>query len=208
MRMAIVLAIGLTSHQAAADNHCELTISGESSASIKADAPATIASRGKLGLLTDYWLSDAEIRTGVGVFAGIDIKESKADKDRKIDAAMKKDPRFMLFVLNCLTDEGGAIFSAALPSKYADFPMKQAAHAIVDRSAAKAGDVIVLFQLSPGGKRERYAAKGPGKLVLTQLDKKGVAGTFSFKAEARDRPKHIDVAGKFSYACSGSACQK
>jgi hypothetical protein len=109
LRLAIAFVMVLTGGVAVADNHCEITISGESSASIKANAPATVTSRGKLGLLTDYWLSDAEIRTGVGVFAGIDIKESKADKDRKIDAAMKKDPRFMPFDLNCLTDEGGVL---------------------------------------------------------------------------------------------------
>jgi len=206
--MAIVFATVLTSRVAVADNHCEITISGDSSASIKADAPST-AAKGKLGLVTDYWLTDAELRTGIGVFVGLDSKLSKADKDKKIDEQLKKDPRFMLFILNCLTDEGGAIFSASNPSKYADVPMKPASHTIVAAGEGKAGDVTVMFHLSPGGKRESYRVKEPGKLVLTQFDKKGIAGTFSFKAEARGKtPKHVDVAGKFSYACTGGACQK
>jgi len=206
--MAIVVATLLTSRLAVADNHCEITISGESSASIKADAPAT-ASKGKLGLVTDYWLTDAELRTGIGVFVGLDSKLSKADKDKKIDEQLRKDPRFMLFILNCLTDDGGAIFSASNPSKYADFPMKPATHTIVAAGEGKAGDVSAMFHLSPGGKRESYRVKEPGKLVLTQFDRKGIAGTFSFKAEARGKtPKRVDVAGKFSYACSGGACQK
>jgi len=207
-RTAIVLAMALTSRLAAADNHCEFAITGESMASIKSDAPST-AAKGKLGLVTDHWLTDAEIRIGLGVFAGLDSKQSKADKDRKVEEQMKKDPRFMLFILNCLTDEGGAIFAASNPSKYADFPMKPGTHAIAGSDAAKAGDVTVMFHLSPGGKRESYTVKQPGKLVLTQFDKKGIAGTFAFKAVARGKtPKLLNVAGKFSYACSGGACQK
>ena len=208
MRMAIVFVIVLASRVAAGDNHCEITVTGEGTASIKADAPSA-AGKGKLGLVTDYWLTDAELRTGIGVFVGLDSKLSKADKDKKIDEQLKKDPRFMLFILNCLTDEGGAIFSASSASKYADFPMKPAAHTIVAAGEGKAGDVTVMFHLSPGGKRQSYRVKEPGKLVLTQFDKKGIAGTFSFKAEARGKtPKRVDVAGKFSYACTGGACQK
>jgi len=204
--MAIGSVIVLAARVAAADNHCEITVSGEGTASMKADAPS--AGKGKLGLVTDYWLTDAELRTGIGVFVGLDSKLSKADKDKKVDEQLKKDPRFMLFILNCLTDEGGAIFSASSASKYADFPMKPATHTIV-AAEGKAGDVTVMFHLSPGGKRESYRVKEPGKLVLTQFDKKGIAGTFSFKAEARGKtPRRVDVAGKFSYACTGGACQK
>ena len=42
--------------------------------------------------------------------------------------------------------------------------------------------------------------------MLTQFDKKGIAGTFHFKGESRG--KRVDVSGKFSYACSGGACEK
>jgi len=208
MRIALGIATLLvTAHLAAADNHCEITVTGDSSASIKADMPVA-AAKGKLAAVTDYWLSDSELRTGVGVFVGLDGKLSKADKERKIDEQMRKDPRFMLFILNCLTDDGGAIFSASGPSKYGDFPFKPSSHAIVG-GAGKPGDVTVMFHISPGGKRERFSVKEPGKLVLTQFDKKGIAGTFSFKAESGGKtPKRVDVSGKFSYACSGGACEK
>src|SRR4051812_37476204 len=99
MRIAIgIVTLLLTGHLAAADNHCEITVTGDSSSSIKADLPQA-ASHGKLGAITDYWLSDAEIRTGLGAFTGLDSKASKADKQRKVDEQMKQDPRFMLFLL-------------------------------------------------------------------------------------------------------------
>ena len=208
MRIALGIATLLvTAHVAAADNHCEIAVTGDSSATIRADMPLA-AAKGKLAAVTDYWLSDSELRTGVGVFVGLDGKLSRADKERKIDEQMKKDPRFMLFILNCLTDEGGAIFSASGPSKYANFPFKPSSHPI-SPGGARAGDVTVMFHISPGGKRERFSVKEPGKLVLTQFDKKGIAGTFSFKGESGGKTgKHVDVSGKFSYACSGGACEK
>lgn len=205
MRSAIgIVTLLVTGHLAAADNHCEIAVTGDSSASIRADMPPA-AAKGKLAAVTDYWLSDAEIRTGVGVFVGLDGKLSRADKDRKIDEQMKKDPRFMLFILNCVTDEGGAILSASGPSKYGDFPFKPSSHTI-SPGAGKPGEVTAMFHISPGGKRERFSVKEPGKLVLTQFDKKGIAGTFRFKGESRG--KRVDVSGKFSYACSGGACEK
>lgn len=210
MRTAIAMAtLLLTGHLAAADNnHCEIAIRGDRSASIKADQPADRA-QGKLAVVTDHWLSDLELRTGIGALVALGGKVNKQEKERKIDEAMKQDPRFMLFVLNCLTDEGGAILSASSKSKYADFPFKPGTHAIAELGAAKPGEVTVMFHLSPGGKRESYSAKAPGKLVLTQFDRKGIAGTFRFEAETRSKPpRRVDVAGKFSYACTGGACQK
>ena len=212
MRMAIgIVTLLLTRHLAAAGNHCEITVTGDSSTSIKADLPVT-AGKGKLAAGTDYWLSDAEIRAGVGAFIS-DGKASRADKERKdnerkIDEQMKRDPRFMVFILNCLTDEGGAVFSASKPSKYGDFPFKPSSHTIA-AGDAKAGEVTVMFHISPGGTSEYFWAKEPGKLVLTQFDKRGIAGSFRFKAESGGKSgKHIDVAGKFSYACSGGRCDK
>lgn len=202
----------LTGRLAAADvNHCEITTSGDATASIKADA-ASGAAKGKLAAATDYWLTDSELRSTIGAVEGIGSKLGKEEKQRKVDEAMKKDPRFMLLLINCLTDDGGVILGASDPSKYADIPMKPASYTIAPGSGTgtpKAGQVTAMFHLTSGGKRDSYRVTAPGKLVLTQFDRKGIAGTFSFKAEGRGKAaKHIDVTGKFSYECTGSACQK
>ena len=192
---------------AAESNHCELTATGDSSLAIKADAPG--GQQGKLTASTDYWLSDAQLRAALGALEGIGAKLGKDDKQRKVDEAMKKDPRFMLLLINCLSDEGGVVFSASSGSKYADIPLKPASYAIAPGVGARPGQVTAMFHLSPGGKRESYAIKEPGKLVLTQFDRKGIAGSFAFKAEGRGKDaKHVEVTGKFAYACSGEACQK
>jgi len=200
----LMLAGGLAG---AGTNHCELTATGDSTATIRADAAGT--QQGKLAATTDYWLSDAQLRTALEVMEGIGSKVSKEDKRRKVDEAMKKNPRLMLLLVNCLTDEGGVIFSASSASKYADIPMRPATYPIAPVMGARAGQVTAMFHLSPGGKRESYAIQEPAKLVLTQFDKKGIAGTFSFKAESRGKtPRRVEIAGKFAYACNGDACQK
>lgn len=205
----IFTAVMTTAGVAAADtNHCELSATGESSASIKVDAPAGTA-QGKLAASTDYWLSDAQIRMAVSTLQNLGSKLSPAEKQRKADEAMKKDPRFMLLIINCLADEGGIIFSAARDSKYADVPLEPASYSIVPNGRTRPGEFTVMFHLSPGGKRESYSVSEPGKLVLTQFDRKGIAGTFSFKAEQRGKtPKHVAVTGSFKYHCLGEACQK
>jgi hypothetical protein len=160
MRTAIGIVILLvTAHLAAADNHCEIAVTGDSSASIKADMPPA-AAKGKLAAVTDYWLSDAELRTGVGVFVGLDGKLSRADKERKIDEQMKQDPRFMLFILNCLTDEGGAIFSASGPSKYGDFPFKPSSRPS-PRAAARPATSPSCFTSRPAASASGSRSRSP-----------------------------------------------
>lgn len=209
-RTAILIGLWLLAGPAAAEttNRCEIAVTGDATASIKAEATAASA-RGKLAAVVDYWLSDSELRTALGVLVGFDSKASAADKQRKLDEAMKKDPRFMLVVINCLTDDGGLVLSASGPSRYADFPMKPGTHPIVPTTAPRAGDVTAMFHLTTAGKRDSYTVAEPGKLVLTQFDRKGIAGSFTFKAQGRGKtPRHIEVAGKFSYACSGGACAR
>jgi hypothetical protein len=212
---AVVAAIAtclLAGGPAAADtNHCEITVAGETTVGIKADAPRD-AAQGKLTASTDYWLSDAQLHMAVETMQSLGKRLSPADKQRKLDEAMKKDPRFMLLLINCLSDDGGVILTASEASKYADVPMKPASYPIVptDQVKAKAGELTAMFHLGGGaGKRETYVVTAPGKLTLTQFDRKAIAGTFTFKAEQRGKaPKHITVTGSFNYRCSGDACQK
>jgi hypothetical protein len=210
---AVVAAIGaavLAGSPAAADtNHCEITVTGDATAAIKADAPRDVK-QGKLTASTDYWLSEAQLHMAVETMQSLGKKQSPADKQRKLDEAMKKDPRFMLLLINCLSDDGGLILSASEASKYADMPMKPASYAIVPTDHPKAGELTAMFHLGGGAaKRETYVVTAPGKLTLTQFDRKAIAGTFTFKAEQRGKPpKHITVTGSFNYRCSGDACQK
>jgi hypothetical protein len=198
-----------TASLASADamNHCEITVSGDSTATIKADAPRDL--QGKLATSTDYWLSDAQLRTALNMLQSMDGKSTDEAKQKKIDEAMKKDPRFMVLLINCLTDDGGVTFTAADKTRYADIPMKPASYALVPTEHPKPGELTVFFHVVGGGKRESYSVREPGKLTLTQFDRKGIAGAFTFKAEQRGKgSKKVSVTGSFTYGCVGDACQK
>jgi hypothetical protein len=207
--VALLTTVTAVASAAAENNHCELSITGDANATVKADVPAA-TTQGNLSASTDYWLSDAQIRSAASVLLNIGSKLTPAEKQRKLDEAMKKDPRFMLLLVNCLTDEAGVIFSAAGGSKYANVPLKPAAYSIAANRKSKPGDFTVMFHLSTGGKQENYAVKEPGKLTLTQFDRKGIAGTFRFTAEEMfsKPPKRVAVSGAFKYPCLGDACQK
>jgi hypothetical protein len=207
-RPALGILIFMSGVAAADTNHCEIAVSGEATASIKADVSGDV-SQGKLSAATDYWMSDAQLRTALGVTENLGSKATPAEKQRKVEEAMKKDPRFMLLVINCLTDDGGLVLSASSPSKYASVPLKPATYPIVS-DGSRGGEFIPMFHTGGGAaKRVSYRLTEPGKLTLTQFDHKAIAGTFTFKAESRGKDtKHVTVTGSFHYRCRGGACQK
>jgi hypothetical protein len=85
--------------------------------------------------------------------------------------------------------------------------MKPGSYPIV--ATARPAGFITMFHVTSGGKRESYAVKEPGMLVVTRFDRKGIAGTFSFKAEHLGKAaKKVEVTGSFNYGCSGDACEK
>lgn len=193
---------------AAETNHCELATTGDRRASIAADAPpGAAAGKDKLHAATDYWMTDADLRTALGARADFSSKRSAAERQRQIEAAMKRDPRLLLLTISCVTDEGGVVFTASARSRYADIPMKPGSHAIGVAGAARPGEVTATFQLSPNGKPETYQIKQPGKLVLTRFDRRTLAGTFTFAADSHGtESKHVEVTGRFTYHCTGAAC--
>lgn len=204
--LGILIVLG---RAAAADsNHCEIAVSGEATASIKADVSGEV-SQGKLAAVTDYWMSDAELRSALGITESVGSKETPAEKQRKVEEAMKKDPRFMLLVINCLTDDGGLVLGASPPSKYASVPLKAASYPIV-ADGTRGGEFVPMFHTGGGAaRRVSYRLTEPGKLTLTQFDRKAIAGTFTFKAESRGKDtKRVTVTGSFRYRCRGEACQK
>lgn len=207
MRYSLLALALIGPRLAAADpNHCEIAVTGDATAAIKADAADT--HQGKLTAGTDYWMSEAQLRGALAVVEGIGSKLSKPEQARKVDEAMKKDPRFMVLIINCLTDEGGVIITAAQGSKYASVPHKPASYAIVPSSKAKPGEFTAMVHLKPDGKREHYSVTAPGKLELSQFDGKAIAGTFTFQADARGKaPKHATFTGSFHFACAGEGCK-
>jgi hypothetical protein len=205
---ALSILLAMPAAAAAETNHCEIAVTGDSTVRIAADAPRDDA-EGKLAASTDYWLSDGQLRMALSTMQGIGSKLTPGERQRKVDEGMKKDPRFMVLLLNCLSDDGGIILSPAAGSKYADVPMKPGSYPIVPTGRSKPGEFTAMFHLATRGKRESYSVAEPGKLVVTRFDRRGITGTFRFRAEQRGKTgKKVDVNGSFSYGCTGEACQK
>jgi len=204
----LLIAMAMPAVAASEPNHCEIAVTGETTVRIAAEAPRD-GSHGKLAASTDYWLSDGQLRMALETMQSLGGKLSPTEKQRKVDEGMKKDPRFMVLLINCLSDEGGAILSPTSGSRYAHVPMKAGSYAIVPSGRTRPGEFTAMFHLATRGKRESYSVAEPGRLVVTRFDRKGITGTFSFKAEQRGKAgKKVDVNGSFSYACTGEACQK
>jgi len=205
---ALLILMAMPAVAASETNHCEIAVTGDSTVRIAAEEPRDTA-QGKLAASTDYWLSDAQLRMAVDTMQSIGSKLTAAEKQHKVDEGMKRDPRFMVLLISCLSDEGGVIFSPASGSKYAHVPMKAGTYSIVPTSRTRPGEFTAMFHIATRGKRESYAVAEPGKLVVTRFDRRGITGTFRFKAEQRGKGnKKVDVTGSFSYACTGEACQK
>ena len=210
MRTLVLLLIPiLTACGTAADtNRCEIAVTGDTTATIKAESRAG-SLQGKVGPSTDYWLSDDQVRRAVSMMHNLNSNLTAAEKQRRIDESMTKDPRLMLLLINCMADEGGIIFGTSNGSKYADVPFQPASYTIGGKGPSKPGEFTAAFQLSPVGKLEGYSISEPGELVLTQFDRKGLVGTFSFKAhQFGTTPNRVTVAGSFHFPCVGGACQK
>jgi hypothetical protein len=160
---------------------------------------------------TDYWMTDAEMRSALSAMTGAfastntlfkqkgvdkvttaDIQKaavkgatapSTADRDKQVDEAMKKDPRLMLMILACRNESVHLTFTPANHSKYANVPFKPARYSLAPDQAAKPGDFVALVSVKDGDKSTSYRAASPGRLELSQFDAHGIKGTFSFAAE-------------------------
>ncbi|TMQ17819.1 MAG: hypothetical protein E6J90_21705 [Deltaproteobacteria bacterium] len=208
-RLAFLLATWMMSGQLAAaeprHNQCEFTVTGDATASVTADVESTTAN-GKVMAASDYWNSEAELRKQIAFAVG-GGKLGDAEKQRKIDEWMKHDPRLLVLAINCLTDDGGITVRASVLSKYADVPLRPGSYSIASEGTERAREFSAKLRFTAGGKRESYWVDS-GKLVLSQFDKRGLAGTFTLKARDRINAKHVEVTGRFKYACAGEACER
>jgi hypothetical protein len=187
---------------------------------------------------TDYWLTDKEMRQALSAMTGAfdsvgaalkkkgtattkaDVEDaakagatgpSNADRERKVDEAMKKDPRLFLLMMSCGNESVRLVFTPASGSKYANIPFKPGHYKILPGAAAKPGDLAVMPRVKDGDALKLYTLAGPGELTLSRFDAHAAVGTFTFPAKSRatgGAEKKITVAGSFSYFCKGSASCK
>ena len=180
---------------------CKIDISGD----VTLSASPVRASPGdtKTNFGTDYWLTDSELETALGVMVSLD---SKADKKAKVAEAMKQDPRFFLYMMTCGDDQFSVSFTPGNGSKYADVPRGPKKYPLV--KDPKAGEFGIMFQL----KNDIFGVAEPGTFEVTRFDSSHVTGTFAFRAEQRfatGTAKKVQVAGSFDLICYGSqSCGK
>jgi hypothetical protein len=157
----------------------------------------------KLSVGSEYWMTDDELRNALTMMMRIGgDKPSKQEVDRKIDEAMKKDPRLWLLVMNCSTDDAFLSLGASNASKSRDIPFGP--HTYVIASEPKAGEFSGIFTIKQG-KRSSYGFAAPGKLEITKFDATGITATFSF--EGQDGSQRISVKGSFDFGCAGQKCK-
>jgi hypothetical protein len=187
-------------------DRCEVRVTGDVTFSFAGSHPRGERglAAGKIGATTDYWMSDGEIRMGLAALAGFS-KKSQHDIADEVDAEMKRDPRFMLLLVNCSV-EGQGFFnvSPANGSRYEDVPFKPGRYALVTNQDVKPGEFRVMLSIQPGGKHEGFSVSEPGTIELTRFDETGIAGTFSFNAKSY-AGKAVAVTGSFDYGCLGGA---
>ena len=153
-------------------------------------------------------MTDDELRMALKTMAGVMSKKSDDEIAAEVDADMKKDPRLLLLLVNCGTDDAHVNFGPTGGSRYADVPFGPKKYAIVGKDA-KAGDFSVMFGFTGAdGKRASFSVSEPGTLDIAKFDKSGIAGTFHFVAKNYKGDKTVTVDGKFDYLCRGTICTK
>jgi hypothetical protein len=181
--------------------HCKIDITGDVTASA---APVRRSlTDSKVGVGTDHWLTDDELKMALRAMAGIG-GDKNVDRDAKVAEGMKQDPRLFALIMNCGDEKVSASFMPGNASRYADIP--KAPKKYVVTSGAKAGEFNALLSVGDAG----FTVKGPGTLDITRFDSSRLEGTFAFDAEERFGDKrNIKVTGSFQFACSGSqSCGK
>ncbi|HET9987585.1 MAG TPA: hypothetical protein VFQ65_03680 [Kofleriaceae bacterium] len=183
---------------------CSFTVTGDLALNVEAVATKS-PPNGKAMATADYWQTDEQLRSALHVLAGLDSKKSKDAVDAEVDAEMKRDPKFMLLLINCGADLGSINLGPGKASKYADIPFKPGKYPIA--SDAKAGEIGAMIMLRPPGKHNSFKVSEPGTLELTKFDATGITGTFTIKAKSHDDKQAVEIKGSFDYPCVGAACK-
>jgi len=185
-------------------NGCQVQVTGAVTTSWKGDWHALDDDQSaKIGAATDYWLSDLDLEEVIESFV-----RPGQDRAKKVVLGMRKNPRFVILLLNCKTDEGSLFVQPAPKSIYQDVPRKPNSYKIVVERKAAPGQFVV-SSLKVG---KDYYRVTEGHLDLKKFDFERVAGTFSLKAaplKLEDKGKDINLAGAFNFPCTeaGSRCK-
>ena len=183
---------------------CSFAVTGDITLNVEAIATKS-PPNGKAMATADYWQTEDQLRSALHVLASLDSKKSKDAVDAEVDTEMKRDPKFMLLLINCGAEAGSLNFGPGNDSKYADVPFKPGKYPIVNK--AKAGEISVMVNLRPPGKHQSFSVSEPGTLDITKFDLTGLTGTFTFKGKSFDGKQAIEVKGSFDYPCVGAACK-
>jgi hypothetical protein len=204
--IASVSTLALTRPAAAADATCNVEITGDTTLTIKAPPPgASDAEKHRVAANSDYWMSEQTIRRGVEAMHSMD----GADRQKKIDAQMKADPRIVQLAITCMTNDFTLGFTPTDGSKYADVPMKPKKYKIVPpKGPPGAFEVVGWLMIGAKHPKDKYVVSEPGELDITEFNSKHLAAKFSFKATNTKTPKKITVTGTFVSDCNGDKCGK
>lgn len=183
---------------------CSFAVTGDVTLNVEAIATKS-PPNGKAMATADYWQTEDQLRSALHVLASLDSKKSKDAVDSEVDTEMKRDPKFMLLLINCGAELGSINFGPGKDSKYADVPFKPGKYPIT--SKAKAGEIGAMVNLRPPGKHQSYSISEPGTLDITKFDLTGLSGTFTFKGKSFDGKQAIEIKGSFDYPCVGAACK-
>jgi len=180
-----------------ADGQCEVALEGALSGSAKSPM-----SRGAVA--TDYWMTTEEQRRAVEIMASIGTKDP-AEKQKKVDAAMAKEPHFRLLILNCVTDVARLTFMATDASTYKDIPFgpgKLRLGPALNKTKGQVG-TIVAIKTDAG----HWQVQGEGELDIQAWDVKHIAGTA--KVPLTSDGKQATLKATFDFPCkSFGKCEK
>ena len=166
---------------------CELTVSGAVTASGKSKG-------GVMEVGTDYWFTREEAED---MYRQRRSGKPAAEVEAFVAEMMKKDPRFMTLIVNCITD--AATINFMPEGKYADVPFKAKTYTVVPMMA-EPGQAMAMIKV--GG--DMYQLTEKGVFDVTAFDTRRLAGTFALKARSSKSTKGdavVTIKGSFDYPC-------
>ncbi len=178
---------------------CKVEVTGGINARWKGEwRKPTLGQATNIGASSDYWLTDGDLKQAFTALAG-----PKDHKAKKVEEWMKKDPKLILLLLNCITDEGSVFINPTPTSKYKDVPFGARSYKIGESRSTVPGQFLA-SSLRIGNNLFRVSE---GTLDITKFDREGITGHFSLKADLQtspDKGKAISVEGSFDFPCAGS----
>jgi hypothetical protein len=197
--MSIVSATALADGKAPAMTSagCQVQVTGSTSASWKGVWQKPVLGQpAKVGVGSDHWLTDDDFKQAFTAIAKMNGSHSPS-----VEEMMKKDPKLILLLLNCMDKDSGLSLGPNTASTYKDVPFAPKSYKIGTGARAPGQFGVVTLMV---GKHPFRASEGT--LDITKFDLEGIAGTFTFKANAipKEPGKTIEVVGTFNFPCTGA----